>query len=147
MELVLIRSLEPWGCSGELLHEEQRLCYTLELPFQPRGKRLPPVAEGRYPLARRYSPRLGHHLQLGAVPGRSLFCIHALRHDPLALSGGIAPVAAPAQAVSVGASQRAMESLRQLVYPALENGPVFLTIKNKNHEPDPTYTGTHTQGL
>ncbi|OLY90714.1 hypothetical protein SAMN05444008_101387 [Cnuella takakiae] len=143
MELLLTRSMDAWGCNGELLHEEQRLCYTLELPFQPGGKRLTPVAEGRYPLARRYSPRFGHHLQVKSVPGRSLLCIHALQQDPLALAGGIAPVAALSEAGSRTQSSQAMEGLNQLVYPALEKEPVFLTIKNKNHEPDPTHTGAH----
>jgi hypothetical protein len=136
MELEMIRSYFDEGCNGEIYHEGQRLCYTIELPWKGNRKRVSCIPEGRYQLHKRYSPRHRWHLLVAGVPGRSFILVHPANDAARELHGCIAPVSQLTAAGCGQQSREAQERLKRRVFPALEKEPVFITIKSNHHETD-----------
>ena len=129
MELLLERVYDPKGTDGILSSEGNFLCLTIELPWRKNKPLVSCIPEGRYELAIRFSKRHGLHLQVMAVPGRSLILIHKANNARKELKGCIAPVR---ESVSPGIgkdSHPAFNALLKQVSDYLENGEqVWLSI-------------------
>jgi hypothetical protein len=135
MELVLTRAYFSDGTNGELYHEGERICFTIELPWKDNHTAVSCIPEGRYALAERYSPKLKGHLQLMNVPGRELILIHPANDAIKELKGCIAPVSFLTAAGRGGRSRPAFEKLTQLVFTAFaKSRPIYLTIKSNLYE-------------
>lgn len=135
MELELWRVYHPNGTNGDLYVNGVRQCFTIELPWLNNQRQISCIPEGRYELKRRYSTRFKEHIEVCNVPGRSRILLHPANDALKELRGCIAPVS---QLTGVGKgtqSRLAFDWLKTIVYTALEKGPVFLTIKQKVHEP------------
>jgi hypothetical protein len=136
MELELIRTYYPEGTNGflRLAQDDKRgiICYSIELPWKNNEHRISCIPEGKYGLAKRYSPRLGHHLQVMNVPGRDYILIHPANDALKELEGCIAPVSILEGAGRGFRSRIAVEMIIAIVYPLLDrNEPIFLTIKSE----------------
>ena len=134
MELLIIRTYTPGGTNGMLYVNGRLLCYTIELPWTDNRPRRSCIPEGRYRLKSRYSPRHRHHLQVLEVPGRDLILIHPANDALRELAGCIATVSQLTGEGRGTLSRVALEWLLQLVYPALRQEAVFLTLKNKDND-------------
>ena len=133
MELELIRTYFVTGTNGALLLDGELLCATIELPWKDNKHVVSCIPEGRYALYKRYSPRLGWHLQVMDVPGRRWILIHPANDAATELQGCIAPVACLTGIGKGNLTREAFGSLTTLVFPLLNEGrPVFLTIKSRN---------------
>jgi hypothetical protein len=132
MELELIRTYFPGGTNGEILHEGERLCSSIELPWLHNERKKSCVPEGRYELRKRYNLKFDWHLILMNVPERSCILMHAANDAKKELQGCIAPVSLLTAEGKGERSRLALEKLKWVVYKALENGEqVFLTIKSE----------------
>jgi hypothetical protein len=129
MKLELIRSYFPNGTNGEIFLEGKRLCYSIELPWHDNHKQISCVPEGTYELVKRYSPKFGHHLLLLNVPDRDFILVHPANDALKELKGCIAPVSLLTAEGKGSQSRLALEKLKSLTYPELENDKqVFLRI-------------------
>lgn len=147
MELELIRTYRTNGCNGKLYTNGSLLCYTIELPWRNNQPQISCIPEGRYELIKRYSLRLGHHLQIEQVPGRDLILIHSANDALKELKGCIAPVSSLTGEGKGVASRAALEKLIALVYATLENETVFITIKSMNNDTYKKNTIAHSNIL
>jgi hypothetical protein len=147
MELVLIRTYHTDGTNGTLTINNSFQCYTIELPWVNNLPRLSCIPEGRYELKKRYSPKFKDHLLVKGVPGRSLVLLHPANDALKELKGCIAPVSSLDGAGKGSDSRKAFKKLLQLVYEALENETVYLTIQCKDDEHSTAHTVTDTQIL
>jgi len=147
MELELIRMYRTNGCNGKLFINGSLLCYTIELPWRDNQPQVSCIPEGRYELIKRYSPRLGHHLQVEHVAGRDLILIHPANDALKELKGCIAPVSALTGEGKGVASKAALEKLIAVVYEALEKENVFIIIKSMNNDTYKKDTIAHTNVL
>lgn len=131
MELELIRTYYPNGTNGNVLHNDNRICSSIELPWKNNQHQISCVPEGKYELKKRYSPKFGWHLQLMNVPGRDLILIHPANDAIKELEGCIAPVSILTAEGKGNASRVALGKITSLVFPELEKGnKVFITIKS-----------------
>lgn len=131
MELDLIRTYYPEGTNGEIKHAEQRVCYTIELPWLNNARGLSCIPEGRYELQKRFTEKRQHHLVVMKVPGRSSILIHPANDARKDLLGCIAPVTELTGAGQGTLSRIANEKLKVLVLAALDrNEKVFINIKS-----------------
>lgn len=64
------------GTRGELLHNGGRLCHTLELPWKDNRRRISCIPAGTYLVAKRSSPKYGHHWEVNGVEGRGTILFH-----------------------------------------------------------------------
>lgn len=130
MELVLLRQYFNAGTNGGLYLNGTRLCYTIELPWLENQVGCSCIPEGTYTLRKRFSEKKKWHLEVLAVPGRSMILIHPANNAMKELQGCIAPVTS-VQGEGLGSySLRAMELVRRTAYKALDAGEkVLLTIK------------------
>ena len=137
MELELIRSYFPNGSNGEIFLDGKRICFTIELPWLNNQQKISCIPEGRYELEKIYSEKFGWHLHLLNVKGRDGILIHAANDAKKELTGCIAPVSI-LKAEGYGLRSRiALDNLKAIVFPALENKEqVFITIKSNEHESD-----------
>lgn len=134
MELVLTRSYGAEGTNGVLCHEQELICYTIELPWRNNLRGRSCVPEGRYALVRRYSQKFHWHLHLTDVPGRALVLLHPANDARKELKGCIAPVCALTGPGRGLYSRVAFERLQRLALPVLQEGkPVYLTIKHSTN--------------
>jgi hypothetical protein len=147
MELVLIRTYHTDGTNGTLTINNSFQCYTIELPWVNNLPRLSCIPEGRYELKKRYSPKFKDHLLVKGVPGRSLVLLHPANDALKELKGCIAPVSSLDGAGKGSDSRKAFKKLLQLVYEALENETVYLTIQCKDDEHSTAHTVTDTKIL
>ena len=136
MELELIRKYYPNGTNGILrLSQDNKhgiICYSIELPWKNNQHQVSCIPEGRYELGKRYSPRLGHHLQVLNVPGRDFILIHPANDALKELEGCIAPVSILDGEGKGLRSRIAVEVITAIVYPVLDrNEPFYLTIKSE----------------
>jgi hypothetical protein len=104
-------------------------CYTIELPWHNNAVPHSCIPEGKYMLAKRWSAKFGDHLLLADVPGRSLILFHPANNALKQLKGCIAPVTELLQPGLGLMSGTALKGLLNKVYPAMQNEPIFLTIK------------------
>ncbi len=133
MELELIRTYFPDGTNGELLHNNKRVCFTIELPWLANKQRVSCIPEGRYELTKRYSPRFGHHLLVNNVAKRHLILLHAANDALKELQGCIAPVSVCTGEGKGNNSMLALKKLLAVTSIEFEKGnKVFLTIKSVN---------------
>jgi hypothetical protein len=133
MELELIRTYHPNGTNGEILLNNTRICYAIELPWKNNQQRISCIPEGRYELTKRYSLRFGWHLLVNNVVNRSYILIHAYNNALKESKGCIAPVSAftgDGRGVNARVS---LKKLLDLTEPVLRKGnKVFITIKSKS---------------
>jgi hypothetical protein len=135
MELELIRTYFPNGTNGTLYHNGKRICFTIELPWLNNEHQISCIPEGRYELTKRFSEHFGEHFQLMNVPRRSLILMHPANDALKELKGCIAPVSNLTAEGKGKESKKALQKLRQLVFPILEKKEkVFLTIKAVQYE-------------
>ncbi len=139
MNLKLHRSYFPEGTNGKLYHASHLICLTIELPWKDNTARVSCIPEGKYELARRYSPKFKNHLMLKGVEGRALILIHPANDALQELNGCIAPVSNLAGPGKGDESKKATLKLYNLVCASLaKNESVFITIQSKpdeiNHE-------------
>lgn len=76
MELTLNRVYDPEGTNGEIQHEGQLACPSIELPWRDNRRSISCISEGRYEIRKRFTEKRGHHLLVVDVPGRSGILIH-----------------------------------------------------------------------
>ena len=130
MELELVRTYFPNGTNGELLHNNKRVCSTIELPWLDNKKQKSCIPEGRYELTKRYSKRFGWHLLVNNVINRDYILIHAYNDALKESKGCIAPVSI---CTGDGKGNNARLSLKKLLAMTsieFEKGnKVYLTIK------------------
>jgi hypothetical protein len=133
MELELVRTYYWSGTNGKILAEGRLITYTIELPWQDNHARVSCIPEGRYELAKRWSPRFLRHLQVMNVPQREYILIHPANDAMRELKGCIAPVSLITGAGRGIHSRLALGSLTSLVYGALDrHEQVFLNIKKES---------------
>ena len=129
MELILKRTYYPGGTNGEILLEQQHICYSIELPWRNNKHSISCIPEGRYSLDKRCSAHFGWHLKVKDVPDRVLILIHPANNAKEELQGCIAPVT---KLTGIGEglqSQAMMTKLKSLIYPQLnKDEDVFLNI-------------------
>jgi hypothetical protein len=131
MELELIRTYYPNGTNGTLYYNNDCLCNTIELPWKSNQHQISCIPEGSYELMKRYSDHFGWHLQVMKVKNRELILIHPANDALKELKGCIAPVSVLIDEGEGLRSRIALEKIKTLVYPELEDGKaVFLKIIN-----------------
>lgn len=133
MEIILKRSYhsESEGTNGSIFVSGQFICFTIELPWKGNCRRISCIPEGKYLIGRRFSEKLGWHLIVLSVPGRSYILFHPANDALKELEGCIAPVTY-LTGIGTGAhSRKANDKLKKLVFEAMrkENEEVFLIIK------------------
>ena len=148
MELALIRTYHADGTNGTLRHarddnNQQFICYTIELPWEDNLPQHSCIPEGRYELKKRYSTKFGQHLLVVdpgvtdgrlLAKGRELILIHPANDALKELRGCIAPVSILTGPGKGQLSRNAFRKLLQLVYKALEQETVFITIQSNKNE-------------
>lgn len=131
MELELIRTYFPDGTNGELLHNNKRVCFTIELPWLANKQRVSCIPEGRYELTKRYSQRYKHHVLVNDVEGRTLILIHTFNDALKESKGCIAPVSICTGEGKGSNSMLALKKLLAVISIEFDKGnKVFLTIKS-----------------
>lgn len=90
MNLTLYRAHLPHGDFGELYHDDERLCFTTERPWNHNRKFTSSIPEGVYTIVRHESPKFGQCWKVLNVPSRTDILIHAA-NTPDELEGCIAP--------------------------------------------------------
>lgn len=119
MNLILSRTYFPDGTNGKLECEGQFICYTIELPWKHNEPMVSCIPEGSYLLKKRYSRKLRWHIELVAVPNRSLILVHPANHALSQLYGCIAPVTKLSGPGLGLQSKPAFAKVKNLVYKAL----------------------------
>ncbi|MBS1562742.1 MAG: hypothetical protein JST39_00080 [Bacteroidetes bacterium] len=135
MELELIRTYFPNGTNGEIRCNGVLVCFAIELPWRDNKPQVSCVAEGRYELVKRYSPKFKDHLQLVNVPKRDYILIHPANDAIKELRGCIAPVSLLTAEGKGLRSRIALGQLITLTYAAIDKQQqVFLTIQSVHDE-------------
>lgn len=131
MELLLHRTYFKEGTNGALFYNGQFMGFVIELPWKENMKRTSCIPEGTYVLKPRYSEKFNHHLQLEAVPNRSLILIHPANDAQKELSGCLAPLSS-LTGIGKGLQSRLLfRKIVALCYQAFDRKEkVFLTIKS-----------------
>ena len=130
MELELVRTYHPGGTNGMFYCNNSFQCFAIELPWLNNQHGISCIPEGRYGLSMRYSQKLKTHLLVEAVKDRELILIHPANDAVKELRGCIAPVSALTGQGKGTLSRIAFQNLLNRVLKALDNEPVFLTIKS-----------------
>ena len=132
MELELVREYFPNGVNGALSVNGEGLCHTIELPWRDNQHAISCIPEGRYELAKRFSPKLRWHLLVKDVPERDIILIHPYNDAEKEAQGCIAPVTTITGEGKGDNSRIVFEKLKAFVFPILERGEkVFLVIRSK----------------
>jgi hypothetical protein len=135
MELELVRTYFPAATNGKILYQDRLMMYSIELPWKNNHTRVSCIPEGRYELAKRWSPKFNRHLQVLNVPKRNFILIHPANDATHELKGCIAPVFFLTGAGMGLRSRMALEMMTTLVYGALDrHEQVFLIIKSEKYE-------------
>jgi hypothetical protein len=127
--LFLKRTVNPSGSNGRLYYNEQFICFTIELPWLNNEPQRSCIPVGNYRLLLRYSLKHKTHLVLKDVPGRQLILVHPGNDAMKELKGCIAPVTTITGQGKGTASRFAFKKVYNLVCQLMDDGPVFLTIK------------------
>lgn len=129
MMLYLFRTYHPEGTNGLLSYEGKPVCKTIELPWRNNKQRVSCIPEGRYRLIRRMHQKHGDQLAIPNVPGREAILIHPANFALSELQGCIAPVSQHTAPGNGNYSRAALQTLKDLVYPAIAKGDeVFLVV-------------------
>jgi len=132
MQLKLIRTYGEKGVNGTLYLHDQRVCYTIELPWKKNQQQVSCIPEGSYLVLKRYSKRFGWHLHVQDVPGRSMILIHPANNAKKELRGCIAPVTSITGEGTGTASVKAMQQLMLRVKKAIsKKETLLLTISTE----------------
>lgn len=131
MELELLREYFPQGTNGEMLHNGESVCFTIELPWKNNEKNISCIPEGKYSVLVRCNKEFGWHLILTGVLDRDGILIHPANDALKELKGCIAPVTKITSVGCGSSSKRALQKLLEKVNEGLENGSVYLIIKKK----------------
>jgi hypothetical protein len=135
MKLELIRTYHPNGTNGELLLNGDKICSTIELPWNENKTQVSCIPEGKYELRKRYTQRFGKHFILMNVPRRSYILLHAANDALKEIKGCIAPVSLITGEGKGAESRKALTKVVSAVYPELEKRKqVFLIIQSNNNE-------------
>ena len=130
MELHLYRTYYPEGTNAVICIDADFICYSIELPYRQNQHNISCIPEGRYPLRKRFSEKLGWHFEVADVPGRDMILIHPANDALLELKGCIAPVSFLVGEGKGDSSVAALTKLKRLLYPLLQEGkPVWLIIQ------------------
>lgn len=129
MTLHLFRTYYPEGTNGKLHHGGAEICETIELPWRNNKRMISCIPEGRYRLVRRMHHKHGDQLALISVPNREAILIHPANFAMTELQGCIAPVTKCIAPGKGNYSRIALERLKAMAYPVLDNGEkVWLII-------------------
>jgi hypothetical protein len=134
MELQLLRTYhsDGQGTNGEIYHDGQKICSTIELPWLGNGNNISCIPEGRYSLFTKRIHRQAECLVVSAVPGRSFIFFHTASNVLAMARGCIAPVMELTGRGSGEHSEVALEKLTQLVSGAVKRfEPVVLCISEQ----------------
>lgn len=135
MELVLTRVYKSGGTNGTLTLNGHFVCFTIELPWQENHRNISCIPEGIYQIRPNYSPKLGNHLKVMDVFGRTNILIHPANDAIEELQGCIAPVI---QLTGIGKgiySKAALGKLLALVHQATDRKEkVTLNINSNRYE-------------
>ena len=135
MELELKRNYFANGCNGSIYCGGTFICNTIELPWKDNQRGISCIAEGRYELQKRFSPRFQWHLILKGVAGRSVILIHPANDAMKELKGCIAPVSTLTGEGKGLLSKNALLRLTAVVYTAIaKEQTVFITIKSETDD-------------
>jgi hypothetical protein len=91
MELSILRTYHPLGTNGLWLHEQDLVCYSIELPWLENMHNVSCIPEGRYVMQKRFTEKRGEHLVVTDVPERSGILVHPANYALEQLRGCIAP--------------------------------------------------------
>lgn len=129
MNLYLHRTHFKEGTNGSLFHEDQFVCFTIELPWRCNEPKVSCIPDGTYEITPFYSPGFKHHFRVVEVPNRNGILLHPANDASTELRGCIAPVS---QLSGIGkglGSRRALDRLLMRVEAFCEEGDsVFLTV-------------------
>ena len=132
MDLVLKRTYHANGTNGKLMHDQQLVCYTIELPWLQNRNNVSCIPEGRYQVVKRFTQDRGWHLYLPDVPQRSWILFHSANDALKELKGCIAPVSALTSPGLGSSSRGATEKFENLLFDAFEREEeVFITIQKE----------------
>jgi hypothetical protein len=134
MELQLLRTYhtDGQGTNGELYHEGQKICSTIELPWCGNKNNSSCIPEGNYLLLAREIRRCITHLVLFGVPGRSFIFLQPATDALAQLRGCIAPVMEITGPGKGEHSEAALDKLMQLVAdPLKRHEAVWLQISEQ----------------
>jgi len=131
MVLILSRTYFPKGTNGKLECNGKFICNTIELPWKDNKLKISCIPEGEYFITKRYSKKIGWHLEIMQVSNRSLILFHPANYALRELQGCIAPVT-KLSGFGIGhMSREAFNKLKNLVYPILnQNQNVLLIIQS-----------------
>ena len=135
MELILTRSYYKGGTNGTVFCEGEKLCHTIELPWENNKPCFSCIPEGVYELKKRYTLYRGEHLLVSGVPGRKLILIHPANNAGQQLLGCIAPVTTLTGDGEGSQSQLATNLLYREVSLRIEREQVWLRITSPTGEP------------
>ncbi len=125
MELRLERQYLERATNGVLYSGNEKLGYTIELPWKDNAKQVSCIPEGRYRLVRRKSKKYGDHFLVKDVPNRQLILIHPANDAVKELKGCIAPVTL---LVGEGKGLYSKKALAHLYAVIGDEPEVYLTI-------------------
>jgi hypothetical protein len=134
MELQLLRTYhaDGQGTNGELHHEGQKICSTIELPWRDNKNNISCIPEGSYLLLAREAHRRITHLVVFGVPGRSFIFLHPAKNALTELRGCIAPVMEITGPGKGEQAEAALDKLMQLVSgPLKRHEAVWLHISEQ----------------
>ncbi len=130
--LSLTREYGPTGTNGTLTLRNAVICHTIELPWRNNRQRISCIPEGRYRLVRQQYHRHGEQLGLIHVPQREAILIHAGNDAQGDLQGCIAPVTTLTGVGRGIHSQQALQKLKDVVYPLIDQGMKIWLVVNGN---------------
>lgn len=135
MDLLLLRTYHSTGVNGILFIDGTEFCKTIELPWRHNAPRISCIPEGIYRIRKRYSPRFLWHFEVLEVLERSAILLHPANDAAKELKGCIAPVLRHTGEGKGSSSRIALERLKELLYPFLDQKPYLrLTIKKASNE-------------
>lgn len=133
MRIELKRIYHPDGTNGVLSYQGKKICETIELPWRQNKRMVSCIPEGQYRLIRRMHAKHGDQLAVVNVPQREAILIHPANFALSELQGCIAPVTKCTAPGKGNYSGVAVERLKRLIYPVLEEDEaVYLFISSIN---------------
>ena len=132
MVLELLRRYFPDGTNGDLWCKGERICRTIELPWNDNERNVSCIPEGKYLIKSRFTDERGWHFEIANVPNRSFILFHPANDALKELRGCIAPVSSLTGPGCGLASRKANAILKSVIREAMETGEVYLTITSSD---------------
>ncbi len=132
MELKLVRRYLPDGANGDLWYKGERICRTIELPWNNNERNVSCIPEGKYLIKSRFTDERGWHYEISNVPNRSYILFHPANDALKELRGCIAPVSSLTGPGCGLASRKANAKLKSAIREAMEEEEVFLNITSSD---------------